>query len=155
MAIYFFDSSALVKRYHPEVGTTDVNRLFSEQHSRHFIARLAVVEVQSALIRKVREGLISLTDLDVVRQRFLDEITQRRLQVVRMTDLHYRTAERLIRQYGPHPGQPRLRTLDALQLAVALEVHQQAQLSFFVSTDENQCSAAKAEQLVVLNPMQP
>ncbi len=80
MAAYFFDSSALVKRYHPEVGTVDVNRLFSEQHSRHFIARLAVVEVQSALVRKVREGLISLTDLDVVRQRFLEEITQRRLQ---------------------------------------------------------------------------
>ena len=155
MATYFFDYSALVKRYHPEVGTADVNRLFSEQHSRHFIARLAVVEVQSALVRKVREGLISLTDLDVVRQRFLEEITQRRLQVVRMTDLHYHTAERLIRQYGPQPGQPRLRTLDALQLAVALEVHQQTQLNFFVSADENQCSAAKAEQLVILNPTQP
>ena len=111
MATYFFDSSALVKRYHPEVGTADVNRLFGEQHSRHFIARLAVVEVQSALVRKVREGLISLTAFDVVRQHFLDEITQRRLQVVRMTDLHYGTAERLIRQYGPQPGQPRLRTL--------------------------------------------
>jgi hypothetical protein len=24
MAIYFFDSSALVKRYHPETGTADV-----------------------------------------------------------------------------------------------------------------------------------
>jgi uncharacterized protein len=154
MATYFFDSSALGKRYHPETGTADVNRLFNEQHSRHFIARLAVVEVQSALVRKVREGLISLTDLDVVRQRFLEEITQRRLQVVRMTDLHYHTAERLIRQYGPQPGQPRLRTLDALQLAVALEVRQQTQLNFFVSADENQCSAAKAEQLVVLNPSQ-
>lgn len=124
MAVYFFDSSALVKRYHPEAGTADVNRLFSEQHSRLLIARLAVVEVQSALVRKVREGFISLTDLDVVRQRFGDELTHRILQVVRMTDLHHRTAERLIRQYGPQPGQPRLRTLDALQLAVALEVHQ-------------------------------
>jgi uncharacterized protein len=71
MATYFFDSSALVKRYHPEVGTADVNRLFSEQHSRHFIARLAVAEVQSALVRKVREGLISLTELDTVRQRLV------------------------------------------------------------------------------------
>src|SRR5262245_44309580 len=114
MATYFLDSSALVKRYHLEAGTAKVNRLFSEQHSRHFIARLAVVEVQSALVRKVREGLVSLTDFDLVRQKFLDEITQRRLQVVRVTDLHYRTAERLIRQYGLQSGQPRLRTLDAL-----------------------------------------
>ena len=58
-------------------------------------------------------------------------------------------------EWPPKPGQPRLRTLDALQLAVALEVHQQTQLSFFVSADENQCRAAKAEQLVVLNPTQP
>lgn len=48
MAAYFFDSSALVKRYHPEVGTADVNRLFHEENARHFIARLAVVEVQIA-----------------------------------------------------------------------------------------------------------
>ena len=39
-------------------------------------------------LRKGREGLISLTDLDIIRQRFLEVITQRRLQVVRMTDLH-------------------------------------------------------------------
>jgi predicted nucleic acid-binding protein len=155
MATYFFDSSALVKRYHLEAGTTEVNRLFSEQYSRHFIARLAVVEVQSALVRKAREGLLSLPDFDLVRQKFLDEITQRRLQVVRVTELHYRTAERLIRQYGLQSGQPRLRTLDALQLAVALEVRQQTQLDFFVSADENQCGAATAEQLGVLNPTQP
>ncbi len=42
---------------------------------------------------------------------------------MRMTDFHYRTAERLIYKYGPQPSQPRLRTLDALQLAVTLEVH--------------------------------
>jgi len=48
------------------------------------------MEVQSALVRKVRERFIALTDLDIVRQRFLEEIIQQRLQVVRMTDLHYR-----------------------------------------------------------------
>jgi hypothetical protein len=58
-------------------------------------------------------------------------------------------------QYGPQPGQPRLRTLDALQLAVALEVRQQTQLDSFVSADDDLCSAAESEKLVVLNPTRP
>jgi len=155
MAVYFLDSSAIVKHYHAEVGTAEVDRVLSEPNSRHFIALLAVVEVQSAFVGKAREGHISLTELDAVRQQFLDDITQRRFQVVRMTDFHYRAAARLMRQYGPLPGQPRLRTLDALQLAVALEVQQQTQLDFFVSADDDLCSAAESEKLVVLNPTRP
>lgn len=48
-----------------------------------------------------------------------------------MIDEHYHAAERLIRQYGPQPGQLRLRTLDALQLAVALAGHRHTPLDFF------------------------
>jgi predicted nucleic acid-binding protein len=57
-AAYFFDSSALVKRYHPEVGTADVNRLISDQDSRHFIARLAVVEVQTPALQQLRRAFV-------------------------------------------------------------------------------------------------
>ena len=153
MTTYFFDSSALVKRYHQEIGTDVVNRMIDDPDSRRFIARLAVIEVQSAFARRVRERAISVADFDIVRQRFHD-IGQRRFHVVRMTDVHYRTAERLIRQYGPQPGQLRLRTLDALQLSVALAVHQHTPLDFFVTADDNQGSAARAEQLTVLNPAQ-
>ncbi len=80
MATYFLDSSALVKHYHAEGETAEVDRLLEEPSACHFISRLTVVEVQSAFIRKVREGKISLMELDVVRQRFLDDITQRRVQ---------------------------------------------------------------------------
>jgi predicted nucleic acid-binding protein len=154
MVTYFFDSSALVKRYHQEIGTDVINRMIDDPDSRRFIARLAVIEVQSAFARRVREKAISVADFDIVRQRFLDDIGQRRFHVVRMTDEHYHTAERLIRQYGPQPGQLRLRTLDALQLAVALAVHQHTPLDSFVTADDNQGSAARAEQLTVLNPAQ-
>ena len=72
-----------------------------------------------------------------------------------MSDFHYCTAERLIRKYGPQLGQPRLRTLDALQLAVALEVHQHTRLDSFVAADDDLCGAARGEQLSTLNPVQP
>jgi predicted nucleic acid-binding protein len=112
MAVYFLDSSAIVKHYQAEVGTAEVDRVLSEPNSRHFIALLAVVEVQSAFVGKAREGHLSLAELDAVRQQFLDDITQRRFQVVRMNDFHYRAAARLMRQYGP-AGAPYSQTVES------------------------------------------
>jgi uncharacterized protein len=152
MATYLLDSSALVKHYHTEAGTAEVDRLFAELESRRFIARLTVVEVQSALARKVREGTIPAPELTEVYGRFFADITHRRVQIVRMTDDHYRAAERLVRKYGPVAGAPRLRTLDALQLAVALEVHQRQPLDGFVVADEDLAAVAQQEHLAVRNP---
>ena len=155
MPNHFLDSSALVKHYHAEAGTDEVDRLLAEPNARHFIARLTIVEVQSAFVRKVREGKLTLLELGAVRQRLLDDSAHRRLEVVRMTEGHYDTAEQLLRTYGPQPGQPRLRTLDALQLAVALDVHQRLGVDKVVAADDNLCEVARNEQLLVLNPVQP
>jgi hypothetical protein len=48
---YFFDSSALGKRYHQEVGTAHVEALFQASQPSRFISRLSVVELQSELAR--------------------------------------------------------------------------------------------------------
>jgi hypothetical protein len=40
MARYFFDTSALVKHYHAEVGTDTVDRLIDEAGAELLIARL-------------------------------------------------------------------------------------------------------------------
>jgi predicted nucleic acid-binding protein len=64
MTTYFFDSSALVKRYHQEIGTAVVNGMLDDSDSRCFIARLAVIEVQSAFACRVRERAISVVDFD-------------------------------------------------------------------------------------------
>src|SRR5262245_31325941 len=48
-----------------------------------------------------------------------------------------------------------LRTLDALQLAVALGLHGASPLDAFVCADANLCHVAAAEGLVVVNPELP
>ena len=53
---YFFDSSALAKHYHVEVGTAEVDRILQLPDTRHFIARLALVEIRSVFAGKVRTG---------------------------------------------------------------------------------------------------
>jgi predicted nucleic acid-binding protein len=55
----FFDSSALIKYYHNEIGSAKVQILVSGSGSEHYVARLAWVEILSALAKKVSPGTIS------------------------------------------------------------------------------------------------
>jgi predicted nucleic acid-binding protein len=152
MADYFFDSSALGKHYHVEVGTAEVDRLLKEPGARPFISRLSLVELQSVFAGKVRTGVITEADFQLLRRRFLTDVTRRRLHVVRMTGFHYQEAERLIRKHGTSRS---LRTLDALQLSVALDLRSRGMLDHFVCADKNLCAVAGLEGLSVINPEQP
>ena len=151
MANSFLDTSALVKYYHPEEGTVGVTRLVQERDSRHYISRLGIVEAQHAFAIKLRTGEITETDFEGLRQRFLGDIAQGQFQPVRVTEPHYREAERLIVAYRRR----RFRTLDALQLAVALDLHRRGMIDDFVCADTSLCEAAQEQALSIVNPVQP
>jgi len=151
MAGYFLDSSALGKNCHAEVGTAEVERLLKEPVSRHFISRLTAVEIQSVFAGKVRTGVITETNFQSLRGRFLADVTKHRLHVARMTGL-YQEAERLIKR---HAMSRSLRTLDALLLSVALDLRRRGMLHHFVCADRNLCTVAELEGLEVINPEQP
>lgn len=57
--IVFFDTSALVKRYHREVGTDVVEAVFSDHSTTRMISDIGVIECYSAFARKVRTGDIT------------------------------------------------------------------------------------------------
>ena len=153
MSSCFFDSSALVKRYRSEDGTTEVDRILREPDAGYFIARLAVVEVQRALARTVRDGEISAQEFDALRDRLYQDLGHRRLRIVRLREFHFHSAVRLIRKYAPPQHTPLLRSLDTIHLAAALDVHQRSNLDHFVSADKDLCAVAKAENLSVINPV--
>ena len=152
MADYFLDSSVLGKHYHAEVGTAKVENVLQEPQARHFISRLTVIELQSVFAGKVRTRTITDADLQLLRARFLHDIATRQFQVIRMTDFHYQEAERLIRKHGSMRS---LRTLDALQLAVALDLRRRGALGYFVCADNSLCGVANEEGLSIINPEQP
>jgi hypothetical protein len=54
MADHFFDSSALAKHYHAEVGSAKGEELLAEAGARYLISRLTVLELQSVFARQVR-----------------------------------------------------------------------------------------------------
>lgn len=66
MAVYFIDSSALVKRYISETGSAWVVGLFDPAlNNEVFIAAITGVEIIAAITRRSRGGSISVMDATV------------------------------------------------------------------------------------------
>jgi len=146
---YFLDSSAIGKLYHIELGTPVVQVLATSSDASLYISRLAVVEVPSAFAGKVRSGELAAADIELLRVRFRGDLRRKLLRTVAMNSGHFRDAERLISTYGVHF---RLRTLDALQLAVALDLRKRNFVETFVCADKALCRVAEASGFAVLNP---
>ncbi|MFT5365187.1 MAG: putative nucleic acid-binding protein [Candidatus Latescibacterota bacterium] len=149
MANCFFDTSALIKYYHEEIGRKKVIDLINEPSNRIFISRLGLIEWHSALARLVRMGILIPNDFRILRSRFLSDIRNRKLRILPLNLIHQQRAIRLLMTYARTEN---LRTLDALQLAVALEFHRQAPLDYFVCADIPFCQIARQEGLFILNP---
>jgi uncharacterized protein with PIN domain len=60
--IDFFDTSALVKRYHREVGTDVVDAAFASKDVTRMISDMTAIECYSAFAKKVRTGEITEED---------------------------------------------------------------------------------------------
>ena len=149
MSRYFFDPSALAKRYHPETGSSEVERLFAETGRKIVISRLSFVEIQSVCAMKVRSGFLTVEEAEMQRGRLLAEIASVEIEVRSMTVGHFAAAKQLI---GRHGYARRLRARDALQLAVAIELMSQGLLDKFVGADKVLGEVAFLEGLLVLNP---
>jgi predicted nucleic acid-binding protein len=149
MPNYYFDTSALAKHYHPEQGTAEVDRILQEPGSQYLISRLLTVEMQSVFAMKVRTQLITLSDLQQLQARFANDIRSRRFQVLRMLQGHFQEAQQLLRKHAPTTS---FRTLDALQLAVVLDLRRKGFLDHLVCADEKLCLVAQLEGVSVIKP---
>jgi predicted nucleic acid-binding protein len=152
MADRFFDTSAAVKHYRAELGTTRVDALLAEAGSRHFLSLLGIVEFHSVFARLVRMGHLAAADFHLTRARFLADIATGLWQVVPVTATPFHRAQQLLVQHGLARS---LRALDAIQLAVAQELNAATALDAFVCADTNLCSIATVEGFTVLNPEVP
>ena len=106
-------------------------------------------ELHSVFAKKVRIGEIDQASFQRLTRRFRGDVAAKRLRVIRLTAAHFQSAERLIRRIGLTKN---LRTLDALQLAVALNLNEPGQPIEFVCADHALCTLAIAEGLSVVNP---
>ena len=150
MALYFFDSSALVKRYVHEQGSAWVREITATA-SKHLIhlSLLTITEIASALARRQREGSLSPYERDRLFGAFMVDCARSYL-LLRMEEDIIQRAIFLVRLYP-------LRSADAIQLATAVALHhtlQEAQFGPIIvaSADDRILQAALQEGLPVENP---
>ena len=152
MSAYFFDTSALAKLYHPEVGTPEVVELVEAKGAQVRISRLTVVELRSVFAIKVRTHVVTREDVSFLLRQFQEDVVSRKFHVFAMHESEFALAERLIEQ---HAFDKPLRSLDAVQLAVALGLKRLGLIDHFVAADAALCEVAAREGLSVLNPEHP
>ena len=150
MVVYFFDSSALVKRYAHETGSAWVLAI-TEPTAGHslYIARITAVEVVSAMARRQRGGSVSETDAATAMLDFRHDLSHQ-YRVVEITPTVITRAMELAEAHS-------LRGYDAVQLAAALVVQNMRQTLGLpalelVSADRDLNDAATTEDLTVDNP---
>jgi len=140
-----------VKLYHPEVGTPAVDKLVNGADSQVRISRLAPAELISALAIKVRTQAINRDDADIFLRQFRSDIATARLEVFSFGESVFAITESLVERYA---FRLRLRALDALQLAVAMELRNRQLVDSFVAADKILCDVAELEGFAVINPEQ-
>ena len=145
MAVYFLDTSAVVKRYIQETGTAWVQALTAPAagHSL-FLVRITLVETVAAVTRRQRGGQISTQDAATALADFHYDFG-RQYVIVEVSAPLVGYAASLARSHA-------LRGYDAVQLAAALEIHSRAPSLTLLSADAELNAAATAEGLAVDDP---
>ena len=147
---YYADSSALVKRHIPEIGSAWIEKEFdSASRNTVITAKLTVIEVLSALNRRQRESSISAAEYAKFSSDFLD-LAQDDYRIFELTDAVLLESQRLLET---HP----LRAGDAIQLASALLANAQLQSAnlpalIFLASDARLLTAATNEGLLTDDP---
>ena len=150
MAVFFFDSSALVKRYAKEPGSAWVRGL-TQPKAAHtlYIARITAIEITSAITRKLRGGLLSAAQAGASLGHLRRHLNHR-YAILDLTPTLADDAMLLARTHG-------LRAYDAVQLSTALAVRDMYRAGGFgsvtlISADQPLNAAATAEGLTVDDP---
>ena len=149
--IYYFDSSAAVKRYAVEKGSNWIKNIVEPAAGNIVhLSQIGVVEIAAALSKKVRTQELTKEDYEAALQLFLTDVQNEEYIIASVNDQVIQLAVDLTKR---HP----LRGYDAVHLATAISLNTallEAELPtiIFVTGDRILHEAARSEGLVVENP---
>lgn len=148
MAVYYIETSALVKLYVHEPGTDEMLRLLAAPPRDQFvILGLSAVEFRAALRRRQRAGDLPKAAAERILQQFQQHSTSRFMRQL-VSDSVMETAAMLA---DNHP----IRAAAALQLAGCHALRYKGSADpVFVCADPALCDAARREGFPALNPLQ-
>jgi predicted nucleic acid-binding protein len=146
--LYYLDSSAWVKRYFDEAGSSRVRQLFA-QHETLGCSPLGLIEIGSTMARKRTAGEVKPEEFEGKRTSLLKD--WRHFLRMEMTAA---VVERALDASDTHG----LRGADSVHLASALilkeELELESQEFTFVTSDRELKVAAERAGLLVIDPQQ-
>ncbi len=109
--IFFADTSALIKKYIDEAGSSVVEDSFTSA-DQIWVSPITKIECTSTIARIFRQGLVTLSHME----DFLNELETDfyDFQIVAFTDELVEASQRLVLKYH-------LKSLDSIQLASAIQ----------------------------------
>jgi hypothetical protein len=149
LALYFLETSALVKLYILEPGTDQLLRLAKLPENRLAVLAISFAETRSAIRRRERNRDIDPKNAAFILDR-LQQHGEARFLRQAVTDAVLDGAAEMVDRYA-------LRAYDAIQLAgcLALKTTVGTEPLTFVCSDQELLQAARSELLVVLDPCVP
>ncbi len=139
----YFGSSALVKNYVLEDGSSMVAKLVLE-NSNKATSKLTYAEMLSALVRRTRSGDLSVQKMREVIHKFEDDWNS-----LLIVDLHSDLLPMIKKVIEKH----QLKAADSIHLASAMWLKTSLKEDIvFASSDLNLLKAARVERLSPINP---
>ena len=151
MNCFYWDASALAKRYTTEVGTPIVNNLFTRfTHTRTMCLHICTGEIISILVRKKNAGILTDVVFAQAMSNFRVEVLDdANFSLVSITDSLIEGSYQLIERYS-------LNATDALILQSAVEVvttvGRAGNNLVLITSDLRLLRAAQVEGLHTFNP---
>ncbi|RLC12697.1 MAG: hypothetical protein DRI57_17425 [Deltaproteobacteria bacterium] len=140
---FFIDTSALIKLYHEESGTERLTRLIISETPIIVISDLTIIEMVSALAKKVRTREIDEHIFNEAVLNFENDVSA--FEVTDINENIKRYASYLLKTVGMQRG---LKSLDSLQLASALAAPETPEL--FIAADNLLGEIAELQGLDVM-----
>ncbi len=144
MPYYFFDSTALVKRYSREPGTRVVNALMTKRGRTILVGTPAITEFYSGLAAKAKDGELTRDDWYSLIYKFESEAERGLFHFITPTSGTFLSTKRLLIEH-PHLG-----PAQALHLAMAVELRP-LRMSV-VTTDTTLLELCRPYGLTPINP---
>ena len=121
----FLDTSSLFKLYHQELGTEELESVFSQVKITHiYLSEITKVEFTSTIWKKVRTKDITPQQAETTLVLFESDFEK--YNFVATDSLVLEQARKLTTKYGIEG----LRTLDGIQLATCILLAEQADIFF-------------------------
>ena len=128
-SVFFLDTSALIHRYLDCPSSRMIRTIVSRRDNKCYVGELTVLEMSSAIARRLRKPRHdpNVTDFaqnrkfDHLESRFFRDISEGLIEVYPLSNTHYTRARGLLRYAGVVKNR-RITTVDALIASAALDL---------------------------------